>query len=328
MQYDIDPLADSFEGCTAVVTGGGAGMGRELVIQLAAMGCHVAACDLYEDTVVETMALAGERAAAGVRLSAHSADVADEEQMNRFAADVAAHHGAAINLLFNNAGIGGGGSFLTDERDEWEATFDVCWKGVYLGCRVFMPMLVASDRGHVVNTSSVNGFWASLGVGIPHTAYSAAKFAVKGFTEALLTDFRVNAPHLQAHVVMPGHIGTSIALNSAKFFHREAKELTHEQLATVRERLARRGMDVGSASDDDLRLGLQAMAEGFRDNAPMTAAEAARVILEGVAAGQWRILVGTDAHALDELVREMPEHAYLPSFSEELRQRQLFGFAI
>ena len=200
-----------------------------------------------------------------------------------------------INLLFNNAGIGGGGSFVLDERDDWERTFNICWGGVYLCTRTFMPMLLASTEGHVVNTSSVNGFWASLGLGIPHTAYSAAKFAVKGFTEALITDFRLNAPHLRASVVMPGHIGTSIVINSGKVLGREPKELTAEQIAELRTRLERSGIDVGGASDDDIRLGMQLRGEMFRDNAPTTAAQAATVILDGVRANEWRILVGDDA---------------------------------
>ena len=65
------------------------------------------------------------------------------------------------NLLFNNAGIGGGGSMITEPREVWERTFNVCWGGVYLGVRTFLPLLIASDEGHIVNTSSVNGFWAS-----------------------------------------------------------------------------------------------------------------------------------------------------------------------
>ena len=81
-----------------------------------------------------------------------------------------------------------------------------------------MPSMVASSEGHLINTSSVNGFWASLG-GTPHTSYSEAKFAVKGFSEALLDDFRINAPHLGVSVVMPGHIGTSIAINTGKIIN-------------------------------------------------------------------------------------------------------------
>jgi NAD(P)-dependent dehydrogenase (short-subunit alcohol dehydrogenase family) len=178
-----------------------------------------------------------------------------------------------------------------------------------------------------VNTSSVNGFWASLGPNIPHTAYSAAKFAVKGFSEALITDLRVNAPHVRVSVVMPGHIGTSIVINSGKFFHREPKELTTAQLAETRDRLAKRGLDVSAASDDDLRVGMQMQAEMFRDSAPTTAAQAATVILDGVRAERWRILVGDDAVSLDELVREYPHQAYSDEFLPHLKARGLFSFA-
>ena len=90
-----------------------------------------------------------------------------------------------IHLLFNNAGIGGGPSFVTSTRDEWEKTFNVCWYGVYYATRAFLPMLLKAREAHIVNTSSVNGFWASLGPTRAHTAYPAAKFAVKGFTEGL-----------------------------------------------------------------------------------------------------------------------------------------------
>jgi NAD(P)-dependent dehydrogenase (short-subunit alcohol dehydrogenase family) len=317
---------EHFEGRIAVVTGGGSGMGRELIRQLVAEGCHVATCDVSEDNIAETKALCEADAAEGTRISTFVADVSDESAVQAFAASVAADHDTDhINLLFNNAGIGGGGSFVLDEREIWDRTFNICWGGVYLSTRAFLPMLLASTEGHVVNTSSINGFWASLGRGIPHTAYSAAKFAVKGFTEALLTDFRLNAPHLRASVVMPGHIGTSIFINSGKVLGREPKEMTAEQIADLRIRLERSGIDVGGASDDDIRLGMQIRGEMFRDNAPTTAAQAATIILEGVRANEWRILVGDDAVALDDLVREMPGEAYDESFAEILTSRQIFG---
>jgi NAD(P)-dependent dehydrogenase (short-subunit alcohol dehydrogenase family) len=319
---------EQFEGRIAVVTGGGSGMGRELVRQLSSAGCHVATCDISADSLAETLALCQADAPAGTRITTFVADVADESAVLAFAAAVAAEHDTThINLLFNNAGIGGGGSFVLDERTDWETTFNICWGGVYLCTRAFMPMLLASEEGHVVNTSSINGFWASLGLGIAHTAYSAAKFAVKGFTEALITDFRLNAPHLRASVVMPGHIGTSIVINSGKVLGREPKELTAEQIAELRTRLERAGIDVSGASDEDLRLGMQLRGEMFRDNAPTSAAEAATVILDGVRANEWRILVGDDAVALDELVRERPGEAYEQSFVELLRARNLFNFA-
>ena len=150
---------------------------------------------------------------------------------------------------------------------------------------------------------------------------------MKGFTEALITDLRQNAPHVKASVVMPGHIGTSIVINSGKFFGRDPKEMTSEQLVEVRDRLGKRGMDVSAASDDDLRLGMQMQGEMFRDTAPMTAAQAATVILDGVRAGDWRILVGDDAVSLDQLVRELPAIAYDAEFIPHLRARGLFSFA-
>ena len=315
----------NFTGRIAVITGGGTGMGRELARQLTAEGCHVAMCDVSAENMAETADLCLAAAPSGTRVTCHVADVSNEAQVFAFRDAVLAEHGTDhINLLFNNAGIGGGGSFVADPREEWEATFGVCWGGVYLCARAFMPLLVASDAGHIVNTSSINGLWASLGPRTSHTAYSAAKFAVRGFTEALIADLRVNAPHVKASVVMPGHIGTSIVINSGKYFGREPKELTAEQLLEVRDRLARRGMDVSAASDDDLRVGMQMQAEMFRDAAPTSAEQAATIILDGVRRGDWRILVGDDATKLDELVRSHPVEAYGEEFVAILHEHGLF----
>ncbi len=317
----------TFEHRIAVVTGGGSGMGRELVVQLAAAGCHVATCDVWPDTLATTRELALAGAPDGVRVTTHLADVSDESAVLGLRDAVATEHATDhVHLLFNNAGIGGGGSFVLDDPDDWDRTFDICWGGVYRCTRTFLPMLLASPEGRVVNTSSVNGFWASLGPHTPHTAYSAGKFAVKGFTEALITDFRLNAPHLSASVVMPGHIGTSIVLNSGRLLGRDPKELTDAQVAQLRERLERRGMDLSGASDDDIRLGVQAQAESFRDDAPMTAAEAATRILDGVRAGEWRILVGDDAVLLDEHVRADPWNAYEPEFTDRVHAAGALGF--
>ncbi|MGZ4710995.1 MAG: SDR family NAD(P)-dependent oxidoreductase [Acidimicrobiales bacterium] len=316
----------SFEGRLAVVTGGGTGMGRELARQLAAEGCHVAICDVSEESMAETRALSEERAPTGTRFTTHVADVSHEAQVLAFRDAVAAEHATDhIDLLFNNAGIGGGGSFVADDRAQWEKTFGVCWGGVYHGTRAFLPMLLASPEGRVVNTSSVNGFWASLGPDRPHTAYSAAKFAVKGFTEALMTDFAVNAPHLKASVVMPGHIGTSIVLNSMIAHGLHPKEMTEEQLLEVRKGMDAAGIDLSGASDEDIKNGMMMQAEMFRDMAPMSAAAAATRILEGVRAGEWRILVGDDAVALDRLVRESPTEVYERAFVAKLQAAGAFG---
>lgn len=311
---------ESFDGRLAVITGGGTGMGRELARQLAAEGCHLALCDVSQESMAQTKALCEREAPRRIRVSTGLADVSDEAQVLAFRDAVAEDHRTDhIHLLFNNAGIGGAGSFVLDDRDEWDKTFAVCWNGVYFSTRAFLPMLLASPEGHVVNTSSVNGFWASLGPLTAHTSYSAAKFAVKGFSEALVNDFRNNAPHLKVSVVMPGHIGTSILTNSARILGRDPKELSDEQLEEARERMARLGFDASGVSAEQIRQALQQRAEDFRDQAPMTAAQAAKVILDGVRAGRWRILVGEDAHVLDRLVREAPEEAYEPSFMQKLR---------
>ena len=303
---------ESFEGRLAVVTGGGTGMGRELVVQLAAQGCSVATCDVNLDTLAITQKLATEGAPLGVSITVHECNVAEADQMDRFAAEVLDQHATDhVDLVFNNAGIGGGGSFVNDTREAWERTFGVCWGGVYNGCRSFLPLLIASESGALVNTSSVNGFWASVGPGVSHTAYSAAKFAVKGLSEALIEDLSINAPHVSVHVVMPGHIGTDIVLNSRRI-HGGGNELGPDEIAAVRANAARRGMPMDEATDEEVAQLVQAMGEGFRDLAPMSAAEASAVILDGVKAGRWRILVGDDAHKLDEAVRKDPEHAYDP----------------
>lgn len=308
-----------FTGRVAVVTGGGTGMGRELARALSEQGCHIAMCDLSEENMLQTKMLCERGAPAGTRVSVFVADVSEAKRVQAFRRQVAdAHETDHIHLLFNNAGIAGAGSFVLDDREVWDKTFAVCWAGVYECTRAFLPMLMAAPEGHVVNTSSVNGFWASLGPNTAHTAYSSAKFAVKGFTEALVTDFRLNAPHLSASVVMPGHIGTSIAINSAAFFGNSPKQLSDDDLEVAASRLRRIGMAGEDASNEEIRQILQALTEAFRDAAPMTAREAADVILDGVRHKRWRILVGNDAEIIDRLVREAPEEAYEPDFMERL----------
>jgi len=309
----------SFAGKIAVITGGGTGMGRELARQLAEAGAHIAMCDVSEENMAQTRALCLAKAPR-VRVTTHLADVSLERQVVAFRDAVAKEHETDhVDLLFNNAGIGGGGSFVNDEREEWDKTFDVCWGGVYYCSRAFLPLLLKSREAHLVNTSSVNGFWASLGPQSAHTAYSAAKFAVKGFSEALVNDFKLNAPHIKVSVVMPGHIGTSIVINSGKILGRDPKEMNDDQLAEARARMERAGFPVGGASTDQVRQALVMIGDAFRDMAPMTAAEAAKVILDGVREERWRILVGKDADALDRMVRESPEDAYGEAFFQKLQ---------
>jgi NAD(P)-dependent dehydrogenase (short-subunit alcohol dehydrogenase family) len=317
---------EKLAGRIAVVTGGGTGMGRELVRALAKEGCHVATCDVSSSTLEETQSLALESAPVGIRVTTFVADVADEQQLLAFRDVVVKDHSTtSINLLFNNAGVAGGGSFVDDERGAWERTFAIDWGGVYLGCRTFLPMLIAADEGHIVNTSSINGIFASVGPNRPHTSYSAAKFAVRGFSEALITDLRMNAPHVRISVVMPGHVGTSIVINSGIVHGKEPDTLDVEDLVKVRRQLAADGTPVDEVSDEDLRKGVAMFGEAFRDLAPLTAASAAQIILDGVRKNKWRILVGEDAIIVDQMVRDDPVHAYEPEFWRSLQAKGLFG---
>ena len=307
---------DSFGGKFAVVTGGGSGMGRELVRQLAAAGCSVATCDWHADAVAETAALAQADVSPGVRVTSHVCDVSDEAQVLRFRDELLAEHGSDhIDLMISNAGIGGGGSFVNDSRHDWERTFAVDWYGVYYCARAFLPLLIASGDGVLVNTSSVNGIWASLGPGRPNTAYSAAKFAVRGFSEALIEDLRSNAPQVRVAVVIPGHVGTDIVANSLRAHGKEPERMTDAEVEELippdaRAGLIGAGMLPEDASADDLRQFLIRAGHDFRDKAPVSAAQAATIILDGVRTGIWRILVGKDANMIDAAVRAQPEAAY------------------
>ncbi len=303
---------DSFTGKLAVVTGGGSGMGGELVRQLAAAGCSVAAGDWHLDTVAQTVVSARAAARPGVLVTGHECDVSDEAQVLRFRDELLQQHSARhVDLVFANAGIGGGASFVTDSREEWERTFAVDFWGVYYCARTFLPLLIGSGDGVLVNTSSVNGLWASLGPGAPSTAYSTAKFAVRGFTEALIEDLRSNAPQVRVALVLPGHVGTDIIVNTRRAHGMPAPtEVSGQKLADARTWLTRAGLLDEGASDDDVRCRLAALEHDFRDKAPLSAAEAVGIILDQVRAGAWRILVGEDAKLIDTRVRAKPEAAY------------------
>jgi NAD(P)-dependent dehydrogenase (short-subunit alcohol dehydrogenase family) len=249
---------ESFAGKLAVVTGGGSGMGRELVRQLAAQGCSVAACDWHPDAMAETASLARAGAGSGVRVTSHACDVSDEAQVLRFRDELLGQHARDhVDLVFANAGIGGAGSFVNDSREEWEHTFAVDWWGVYHCARTFLPLLIASGDGVLVNTSSVNGLWA-----------------------ALIEDLRSNAPQVRVAVVMPGHVGTDIIGNTLRAHGKEPDQMLID------------------------------ISNDFRDKAPLSAAQAATIILDGVRSGTWRILVGQDAAMIDERIRANPEAAY------------------
>lgn len=261
-----------FEGSTAVITGAASGIGLQLLLQLVQRGTHVAACDIDAERLQAAVRRA-RRLKPGLRVSAHVHDVADAQAVARFAQELAEQHGGgAVQLLFNNAGVLGGSSFVTGAREDWERCFNVCWQGTYLCTRAFMPMLLAAERAVIVNTASVNGLWASLGPGTPHSAYATAKFAIRGFTESLQVDLRAHAPHVAAMLVLPGHVKSGMPSPPRSW-----------------------------------RRSFGGLFAGYQ---PVSSRLAAQRILEALSAGEWRLLIGEDAEAVDARVRESPWAAY------------------
>ena len=317
-----------FAGKFAVITGGGTGMGRELARQLVAEGCNVAMCDVSVEAMAETKRLCeAEKLPQGLRVTTHVADVSIEAHLQRFRDELIEQQATdKIHLLFNNAGIGGGGSLFTNTREQWERTFNICWGGVYLGVRTFLPLMMKADeaphRQHLQRQRL-------LGIGRHgRAAYRLQRRQIRGEGIYRSADdrSRLNAPHIKCSVVMPGHIGTSIVSNSRKIQSgSESEALSPNEILATRQRLKGMGIDTAPMSDDDIQKIALDRARNFLEQAPTTAAAAAKIILDGVKAERWRILVGDDAHKLDERVRQAPEKAYTPefykSFTEEVGWR-------
>jgi NAD(P)-dependent dehydrogenase (short-subunit alcohol dehydrogenase family) len=305
---------DSFSGKLAVVTGGGSGIGRELVRQLAAQGCSVATCDVNADSVAVTAATAWAAAPPGVQVTSHVCDVSDEAQVQRFRDELLAEHGSEhVDLVVSNAGVFGGSSFVKDSRQEWERTFAINWWGVYYCARTFLPLLIASGDGVLVNMSSVASFWPTAGPGAPPiTAYSTSEFAIKGFSEALVEDLRTNAPQVRVVVAMPATVNTDLAENSRRVLGLPGvEELSDAELMEMFPEIGRTilvgmGLLPENFSADDLRRAIPRLKEQFEGKG-FTAAQAATGILDGVRSGAWRILVGDEAKMLDEQARANPE---------------------
>ena len=183
---------------------------------------------------------------------------------------------------------------------------------MYFCARTFLPLLIASGNGVLVNTGSVAGFWATAGAGAPITAYSTSQFAIKGFSEALIEDLRSNAPQVRVVVVMPGVVNTDIYVNSRRALGQPAwDQLSDAELLELiphdtRAVFIAMGLLAEDFTADDLRLAIQRMKPELQGKG-FTAAQAATIILDGVRSGAWRILVGDEAKMLDEQVRANPE---------------------
>eukprot|EP00041_Stephanoeca_diplocostata_P021727 m.512580 g.512580 ORF g.512580 m.512580 type:complete len:355 (+) comp21894_c0_seq1:299-1363(+) len=330
----------TFYGAIAVITGGADGMGLEMATRLAQEGCSIAICDINERKLRQALHRCQTVALHNTKVSSHMCDVADEAQVIQFAEEVSQAHDLRGRqmLLFNNAGAALCGSFISEPRETWDRTFAINWGGVYYVCRAFMSLLLQAPKGNIVNISSVNGFWAGFGWLQPHTPYSAAKFAVKGFSEALMMDCKLNAPHISIHLVMPGLVGTGILSNSFEQIDKGNSAVPDYSQAKRRrkefDKVQRRiqemkavgdphyramerakmldtvATDISGMSDAEIDAFIVATGNVFRETATTSASDAAKIILDAVRAGKWRILVGSDAVDLDAVVRKHPEAVY------------------
>ena len=261
----------SFSGKVAAITGAGSGMGRSLAIALARQGCEVALSDIDERTLAETAGLVKD--VSSVRVTRKRVDVAKRDESYAWAADVVRDHGR-VNLVFNNAGISYAATAWGAADEEYERIMDICYWGPVHGTRAFLPHLKASGEGHVINTSSVFGMIAFPG----QATYNSAKFAVRGFTEALRLELEIVGSCVSATSVHPGGIKTNIARASKA--HASLRELGIEDIEKA-------GLDFEKA---------------FRTSAD----DAAKVILAGVRKNKRRVLIGFDAHVIDWMQRILP----------------------
>jgi len=251
-----------FAGKVAVVTGAGSGIGQALAIELARSGASVAISDV--DT--EGLKVTEDRLSAiGAKVKADRLDVTERERFLLYADEVKEYFGK-VNQIYNNAGIAYTGDVDVTAFKDIERVMDVDYWGVVNGTKAFLPHLIASGDGHVVNISSVFGLFAVPG----QAAYNSAKFAVRGFTEALRQEMILAKHPVRVTTVHPGGIKTAIARNAT----------------------AADGVDSAS------------LAEWFDNKMARTSPErAAQIILEAVAKDRARVLVGTDAKILDAFVR-------------------------
>jgi NAD(P)-dependent dehydrogenase (short-subunit alcohol dehydrogenase family) len=264
----------TFQGRVGAVTGAGSGIGRAVAAELARRGAEVALCDVDETGLAET---ATRIRSHGIRVSTHQVDVADRQAVEEWAAKVAADHGK-VNLIVNNAGVALGANVETMSYEDLEWLMGVNFWGVVHGTKAFLPHLRAAGEGHIVNISSVFGM-----MGIPsQSAYNAAKFAVRGFTEALRIELDADGGRVSCTTIHPGGIKTNIARNG------RFDDVTMS------------GLGMSELVQDPEKL-IEMSERAFRT----TPEKAAQVILDAVQADKRRAFIGADAQ-LFKLMAMLP----------------------
>jgi NAD(P)-dependent dehydrogenase (short-subunit alcohol dehydrogenase family) len=261
----------SLAGRTAVITGAGSGIGRGLALLLARRGCPLVIVDIDEAGLAETERQIGGAAA---QVLARPLDVSDRDAQLALAAEVREWSPAPLGAVFNNAGVTLSQTIEAVSDEDFRWIVDVNFWGVVHGTKAYLPWLLEQNSGAVVNTSSIFGIvaWPTQG------SYNATKFAVRGFTEALRHELRGTGVH--AVSVHPGGVATSIVRN-ARFHVDDKGGVDHEQLQLDFARVARLSPD-----------------------------KAAEIIVRGVERGRGRVLVGSDARAVDLLQRLLPERYF------------------
>ncbi|WP_431952391.1 SDR family NAD(P)-dependent oxidoreductase [Nocardia lijiangensis] len=251
-----------FKNKVCVITGAGSGIGRALAENLAKRGAELALSDIDTDGLAETVRRCEQL---GAKVKSDRLDVAEREAVLLYADAVKAHFGV-VHQVYNNAGIAFHGDVVRSEFKDIERIMDVDFWGVVNGTKAFLPMLIESGDGHVVNVSSLFGLIAVPG----QSAYNAAKFAVRGFTESLRQEMLVGKHPVKVTCVHPGGIKTAVARN-----------------ATYAEGID--GKSAASMFDKKLAIHTPEMA--------------AQTITEGVRKGHGRVLIGWEAKLLDVFVR-------------------------
>ena len=252
---------NQFEGKVAVITGAGSGIGRALALNLAKRGAKLALSDIDTDGLAETVRQAE---TLGADVKSDRLNVAEREAVLAYADAVVAHFGT-VNQVYNNAGIAYNGDVENSQFKDMERVIDVDFWGVVNGTKAFLPHAIASGDGHVVNISSLFGLIAVPG----QNAYNAAKFAVRGFTEALRQEMLIAKHPVKVTCVHPGAIRTAVARNAI-------------------------------VADGE---NAQTFAEFFDKLAIHSPEMAAETIINAVGKGRARIVVGWEAKVLDVLAR-------------------------
>ena len=266
-----------FHGKVAAITGAGSGIGRGIARQLAHQGSHLALSDVDDDGLAETVALIEQSAglSGNVKVTSTRVDVTERDAVEAWATSTVEEFGH-VNLIFNNAGVALAANVDAMTYDSFRWLMDINFWGVVHGTMAFLPHLKASGDGHVINISSVFGL-----LGIPsQSAYNSAKFAVRGFTDALRTELDIEQCGVSATTIHPGGIRTNIAKN-ARF---ESSEHQH-------------AVDAEQAALD------------FEKFTRTTPDKAAQLILGAVRKNKRRALIGPDAHLFDAAARISPRGA-------------------